>query len=249
MSRHDATWIGYATKSDASLREDEERTARGVFLGPDAEEERTTPSVPVNAGERGPQATTYGCTVLTTSMLDELRRQLREAEEREARESEQSGIRLRPTPEPEERAVGSLDALADLGLGIELDLELDIDVEEPRSLEELEAVVSPLPELEVALAPNSESNFYAGFDDEHPDGVFVATYSRLEVGAPAYVTVLLPAGLRFRTPALVEWVRPPEAAGPDLPAGLGLQMCGLDGEARRLVRSFARHRKPIFYVG
>ncbi len=226
-----STWIGYARSSepDPMLRDEEDRTVRGVSLGPDAEDERTAPSVSVaadaNAGEH----------VLTTSMLDELRRRLREAEERE-----ESGIRLRPTPE-DGLDTEALDPLADL----------EIDVEDPSdALDAALRVVldATVPELEVALAPNSESNFYAGFDDEHPDGVFFATYTRLEVGAPAYVTVLLPAGHRFRTPALVEWVRPPEAAGPNVPAGVGLKMCGLDAEAQKLVRTFARHRRPIFYV-
>lgn len=78
---------------------------------------------------------------------------------------------------------------------------------------------------------------------------FVATYQTLPAEAPVYVTVLLPAGYRFRTPAIVEWVREPEAAEVGMPAGMGLKMCGLDHAMRRLIRSFARHRKPIFYVG
>jgi Tfp pilus assembly protein PilZ len=195
------------------------------------EEERTTPNVSIAAARFAGDANA-GEHVLTASMLDELRRRLREAEERE-----ESGIRARPAPED----------------AIDPQAALEIGVGDAYTSEALEAALSPLlelerVELEAALAPNSESNFYAGFDDEHPDGVFVATYSRLAIGTPAYVTVHLPAGHRFRTPALVEWVRPPEAAGPDLPAGIGLKMCGLDAETRALVRIFARHRKPIFYV-
>lgn len=219
------TWIGYPRPSepDASLRDEEDRTVRGVYLGAEVEEEHTAPGVIETSADEH---------VLTTDMLEDLRRRLRAAEERE-----ESGIRLRPTPSD-----ASLDAVIDSLAELEIDVELD-DSFGAGSLPGVE-----LPELEVALAPNSESNFYAGFDDEHPDGVFFATYSRLTVGSPVYVTVLLPAGHRFRTPALVEWVRPPEAAGPLAPAGVGLKMCGLDAEAQRLVRTFARHRKPIFYV-
>jgi hypothetical protein len=142
---------------------------------------------------------------------------------RDAERREASGVRERPTPEPR------VDTLADL--------------------EELEEIVSPLPEIEIALAPQSENNFYAGFDDAHPDGVFLATYDRLPVGAPAYVTLLLPGGYRFRTPAIVEWTREPEAEAHGLPTGIGLKMCGLDHRMRRMILGFVRHRRPIFYVG
>lgn len=246
--------------------EPEERTARAFFLAPppsaEAEEDRT-------AVDRARSLTLVGHdtapAVLTSDMVEELRRRLREAEAREA-----SGVRIRPTPEdgtqrdaliasaprseapwaePPEVAYGiasaersepaawmmeALDPLADL----------EIEVEEPRTLEELEEVVSPLPELEVALAPKSESNFYAGFDDEHPDGVFVATHAWLPVGTPVYLSVRLPAGYGFRTPALVAWIRPPEVGAPP---GMGLEMCGLDHRMRRIIRAFVRYRRPIFY--
>ena len=106
-----------------------------------------------------------------------------------------------------------------------------------------------MPEIEVALAPNSESNFYAGFDDEHPQGVFVATYQRFEVGTPVYAKIYLPGGYRFRTEAVVEWTREAEAAGQGLPAGVGLSMCGLDHRMEALVRTFVKLRKPIFFLG
>lgn len=224
-SSHGHTWIGYAPAPDRDLREEEERTVRGVFLGPEVEEDRTEVS-PIDG------ATTYvgddaDRAVFTSEMLQELRRRLREAEVREA-----SGVRLRPTADDDD---------ADEELELDVDVELDLDLEQvaPRA---------PVAELEVALAPNSESNFYAGFDDEHPDGVFLATYTRLPVGAPVSLEVHLPAGHRFRTAARVEWVRPPEAAAPGVPAGIGFSMCELDEAARSLVRSFARQRKPLFYV-
>ncbi len=192
---------------------------------PRDEEERTVPDLVVATGEqRTSTARAAGEHLLTTDMLEQLRARLREAEA-----LEESGVRLRP----------DLDNLDD-----DLDFDVNLDDGPWNAVDALD----PLPELETALAPNSESNFYAGFDESHPDGVFLATYSRLAVGTPVYVTVLLPAGHRFRTPALVESIRPSEAAGPDAPAGIGLKMCGLDDEARRLVRVFARQRRPIFYV-
>ncbi|MFK7989711.1 MAG: hypothetical protein AB8I08_27075 [Sandaracinaceae bacterium] len=118
----------------------------------------------------------------------------------------------------------------------------------PPAVSTLDALVAAVPEIEASLAPNSESNFYSGFDEEHPDGVFVATYESLSVGTPVYIEVLLPAGYRFRTPATVEWVRE-MSDDPELPCGMGLRMCGLDESMRRLIRTYARHRKPLFWVG
>lgn len=213
--------------------EPEERTARAFFLAPvePCDEDRTLVD-PVASGARYRVGDSSEHAVLTADMLEELRRRLRDAEAEEA-----SGVRLRPTSD----AGGGSDWLGEDG-----ELEIDVD------LEELEGMLSVLPELEAALAPNSESNFYAGFDDEHPDGVFLATYAHLEVGAPVYLTVLLPAGHRFRTPAIVEWVaegpRRDDAEAQGLPRGVGLSMCGLDASAHRLIRSFVRQRKPIFYV-
>lgn len=218
-SHTERAWMDRAHLSDPGSPEDD-RTIRAVTLAPAPDEDRTIEAALTGVGGETEHA------VLTTDMLAELRRRLREAEEREA-----SGVRLRPGPDDND-----------------LDLELDIDIEvEAPALDDIEAI-APLPAIEVALAPNSESNFYAGFDEEHPTGVFVATYSRLPVGAPVYLDVHLPAGFRFRTAALVEWVRPPEAAGPGAPAGIGLEMCGLDEAARRLVHGFAKNRKPLFYV-
>ncbi|HEY8428471.1 MAG TPA: hypothetical protein VIL20_08865 [Sandaracinaceae bacterium] len=218
--RSGRTYIGYAPAPSNDIREQEDRTLPDVHLGGEVDEERTLRSFFLVSGG---SARETGRAVLTADMVAELRRRLREAEALEA-----SGVRLRP------------EALDDD------DLELDIEVEEP-PIEELEAIVSPVPTLEVALAPNSDSNFYAGFDEDHPTGIFVATYSRLPVGAPAYLDVHLPGGHRFRTAAIVEWIRPPEAAAPGTPAGLGFAMGGLDDEARRLIRRFVRHRKPLFY--
>jgi len=226
----DDTFIGYAPTPE------DDRTAQAKFPRP---EDRT--SVETFRGDR-PKSDVREVlrredterTMFTNDMLEELRAKLREAEARE-----ESGVR--PTPVPMRPAVAppSLDDLDDL----------EIDVEEPKTYEELEEVLTALPELEVALAPQSESNFYAGFDESHPTGLFFATYRRMEVGEPVYLDVFMPAGYRFRTPAVVEWVRPPEAAEPGLPAGVGLQMCALNARMRRLIRTFARHRKPMFYVG
>jgi hypothetical protein len=200
----------------------EDGTARGFFLAP---EDKTQPNVVIDDTPSGSVAYTEkktrgDFTVFTSDMVELLRQKLREAEAREEREH--SGVRM--------RIVDSED-------------EIDIDIEPPRTLDELEEVLSPLPELEVALAPNSESNFYAGFDETHPDGVFFATYERYAIGTPLYATIHLPAGFSFRAAAMVEWVRDSDTPG------LGLKLCGLDTRAWGLIASFVRNRRPMFYLG
>jgi len=197
---------------------------------------------------------------LSTDMLEDLRRRLREAEARE--EAQGSGIRARPTPDEglparfretlptsEQFAPSHDDVERWLETAFDPIDDLDIDIAPPVSFDEWVESIEALDEVEVALAPNSESNFYGGFDASQPDGVFVATYRDLPIDTPVYAVVHLPGGYRFRTPALVEFVREPEAASAGLPAGVGLRMCGLDGRMRRMIRAFARHRPPMFYVG
>src|SRR5688572_3687282 len=117
----------YGASPMSPLEEDEDRTVPGIAPSSEApsSEER------LGSGESGllryvADRTDYA--VFTVDMVQELRRKLRDAEQREA-----SGVRERPTPEPR------VDTLADL--------------------EELEEIVSPLPEIEIALAPHSENNF------------------------------------------------------------------------------------------
>ena len=165
---------------------------------------------------------------MTGDLLAELKRRLRVAEARE--EAEASGVRVRPTPPEGLERSSDLDPLADLEIDVELDL------------------LGDLPEIEVAIAPRSESNFYGGFDADDPDGVFVATHLHLAVGTPVDVAVHLPAGYRFRAPAIVEFVREPEASTDEAPAGLGLRMRGLSGPTRGLIREFAVQRPPMFYI-
>lgn len=189
-------------------------------------------------------------TILSRGMVEELRRRLREAEAREA-----SGVRRRPSePTVEARGPDRLprlpEAAPELREANDPLADLEIEVEAPTTQAELDARAAA-PNLEVALAPNSDSNFYAGFDDTNPDGVFVATYDGLDlaVGTRVNATVLLPAGYSFRVAATVEWVRTPEVAEPGLAPGVGLALRDLEPHAHRLIRSFVRHRSPLFYLG
>ena len=209
--------------------------------------------------------------VLTRDMIEELRQRLRAAEAAEGNDgTDGSGIRLRPTPEEgspawlrdtalehpvvpraalDPREEAAIDAAIAAAASEEALEDVEVEIEAARTLGEWAQSLTEPPVVEVALAPHSESNFYGGFDDEYPDGVSVATYQAIVRDTPVYAVVHLPGGYRFRTPALVECVREPEAAPPDAPAGVGLRMCGLDGRMRRLIREFAKHRPPMFYVG
>jgi len=162
-------------------------------------------------------------TVLTTDMVEQLRQRLRDAEA-----LEESGIRAVPALEDE---VPETEAAADV----------------PALPEWLEECLADLDELEVKLGPKSESNFYAGFDDEHPQGVFLATHRRLAIGTPVYVEVHVPGRAPFRAAAVVEWAREAEVSAHGISAGLGLRMCGLSAEARRAVRAFLQVRPPLFH--
>jgi hypothetical protein len=227
MKSTERTFVGYATSVSPPER-------------PPAERDGAPES-----GERVLYRGSDEQAVLTRDMVEELRAKLRAAEEAEAHGS---GV-FRRTPANGLERVEAIQTLPTIPEAVVAAAE---PTPEPRPAEpsgELDAVIAAVPELEAALAPNSESNFYAGFDEEHPDGVFVATYQRFDEGTPVYVDIVLPAGYRFRTPAVVEWIRDPEAADPELPAGIGLRMCGLDHAKRRLIRAYAKHRKPIFWVG
>jgi len=231
---------GLAGSSQADDDGAEDQTFRMFMVDAevDAEDETSVDSVEVFRAPR----TDY--VEMSTDLLAQLKERLRVAE---ARENEASGVRARPTP-PEAPLRG---ALAFFEMPQEADplAELHVEVDAPRTFDEwTESISTPL-ELEVPLAPHSENNFYGGFDDDHPDGLFIATYRDLAVGTPVYAKVLLPGGLMFRTAAFVEFSRGYEAADYDASPGVGLRMCGLDARMRRLIREFVQHRPPMFYVG
>ncbi|MDB4976295.1 MAG: Signal recognition particle receptor protein FtsY, partial [Myxococcaceae bacterium] len=65
-------------------------------------------------------------------------------------------------------------------------------------------------DVEANVGVSSETNFYVGFSGEIAEGgVFVATYTTLDVGSLVNVTVSLPGGYEFRVPGFVHFVRDP----------------------------------------
>jgi len=103
-------------------------------------------------------------------------------------------------------------------------------------------------ELEANVGASSETNFYVGFSGEIAEGgVFVATYSTLDVGAPVSVTVTLPGGFEFRVPGYVHFVRDPMDMSDEAEPGMGVKFEQLSGEHRELILRFIRKRAPMFY--
>lgn len=216
---------------------EEERTAIAAYAKLLARVE--APRVPSETGEDYTAVDRYrieasDTTKLSRAVMDTLKAKLREAEAREER-------RLAKTPK-----LGLQRPAQDTP--VEDSLEIDIEVEEPTYFDP-DLDPSTLPKVVVALAPNSDSHFYGGFDETNPDGVFVATHHLLDLGAPIRVEMLLPGGYEIHASAVVEFVRPPEAAHEGAPTGYGVRLCELDVSMRRLIAVFCKHRPPYFYVG
>lgn len=98
--------------------------------------------------------------------------------------------------------------------------------------------------LEVGLAPRSESNLVAGYDGR-VNGVFVATYRALPIGARVDLTLCLPGGAEVDCHARVEWTR--EAGCRDGLPGIGLRFASIDPEDDDLLQTFAAYREPLFF--
>jgi uncharacterized protein (TIGR02266 family) len=106
----------------------------------------------------------------------------------------------------------------------------------------------PRQSVEANVGASSETNFYVGFSGEIADGgVFVATYTTLDVGTPVEVTVTLPGGFEFRVPGFVHFVRDPMDMSAEAEPGMGVKFESLPADSRELVLRFIRKRPPMFY--
>jgi uncharacterized protein (TIGR02266 family) len=106
----------------------------------------------------------------------------------------------------------------------------------------------PRQPVEANVGANSETNFYVGFSGEIAEGgVFVATYTVLEVGTNVEVHVSLPGGYEFKVPGHVHFVRDPMDMSADSEPGMGVRFEALPADARELVLRFIRKRPPMFY--
>lgn len=103
-------------------------------------------------------------------------------------------------------------------------------------------------DVEANVGASSETNFYVGFSGEIAEGgVFVATYTTLEVGQLVNVTVTLPGGYEFRVPGQVHFVRDPMDMSDESEPGMGVKFEQLSGEHRELILRFVRKRAPMFF--
>jgi uncharacterized protein (TIGR02266 family) len=103
-------------------------------------------------------------------------------------------------------------------------------------------------DLEANVGASSETNFYVGFSGEISEGgVFVATYTTLDVGALATVHVTLPGGFEFKVPGHVHFVRDPMDMNDDAEPGMGIKFEALPADQRELILRFVRKRAPMFY--
>lgn len=106
----------------------------------------------------------------------------------------------------------------------------------------------PREKVEANVGASSETNFYVGFSGEIAEGgVFVATYSTLEVGDLATVHVSLPGGFEFKIPGRVHFVRDPMDMSDDAEPGMGIKFESLANDQRELILRFVRKRAPMFY--
>jgi uncharacterized protein (TIGR02266 family) len=106
----------------------------------------------------------------------------------------------------------------------------------------------PRQAVEANVGASSETNFYVGFSGEIADGgVFVATYTTLDVGTAVEVTVTLPGGFEFKVPGFVHFVRDPMDMSAEAEPGMGVKFESLPADSRELVLRFIRKRPPMFY--
>ena len=106
----------------------------------------------------------------------------------------------------------------------------------------------PRQAVEANVGASSETNFYVGFSGEIADGgVFVATYTTLDVGTSVEVTVTLPGGFEFKVPGFVHFVRDPMDMSAEAEPGMGVKFESLPADSRELVQRFIRKRPPMFY--
>jgi uncharacterized protein (TIGR02266 family) len=112
-------------------------------------------------------------------------------------------------------------------------------------------VKSPVCSADVSLevTPDSDHNFYVGFSANISEGgLFVATYTRKEVGEVVSIQFTLPGDDEPIT-ALTEvrWVREYNETS-DVGAGLGLSFVEISDAAKARIHAFCQTaREPLFY--
>ena len=102
------------------------------------------------------------------------------------------------------------------------------------------AMTLPRTEIDVAVAPLSQSNFYTGLDGTL--GVFWATYDPVEPGTRVLLHLHFPGDLTLSRDAIATWTR---ADVQDGWPGVALMFEQIDPYLRERFLSFSRFRRPM----
>jgi Tfp pilus assembly protein PilZ len=101
---------------------------------------------------------------------------------------------------------------------------------------------------EVELGLNSSSNFYKGLSGDSVvdhGGIFVQTYTLLDIGTPVALRLMLPGDVELDADAVVHWTR--ETRSGESEPGYGARLTRISEDGRDLVQRFVRNREPLFY--
>jgi hypothetical protein len=107
--------------------------------------------------------------------------------------------------------------------------------------------------VDAALAANSATNFYRGFDGNDViahGGLFVATYNIPELNERVAVRLSMPGGHEFLAQGTVRWRRlaaPGGSHAPEAPPGFGLRFVDVPAAARELITRYVNNREPLFH--
>lgn len=101
---------------------------------------------------------------------------------------------------------------------------------------------SPRVSMTADVSLYSETNFWSGFSEDLSEGgLFIATYQGAKLGTELELTFELPTGHVVKTKGVVRWLRDGERPG------VGVQFQDLSDEDLKIIKTFVKHRAPLFY--
>ncbi len=106
---------------------------------------------------------------------------------------------------------------------------------------------APRAELVADVSLYSETNFWNGWSEDLSEGgLFVATYDLRPLGTQFDLRFELPTGHEVRTRGEVRWHRGARE-GSDAQPGMGIRFLDLAPADLAVIRSFVKHRSPLFF--
>lgn len=101
--------------------------------------------------------------------------------------------------------------------------------------------------LDIEVAFDSDSNFYAGLADAPTDvGLFVATYITRPAGTRLNIALSLEDRAPIHVTGVVRWIRE-FSPSIEAPPGMGVQLEGVTDGDLKVIRRFMAQRPPFFY--